>query len=511
MRSRSAAVPARWGGLQRRVRLLVPAPVRRLDLALFQAVARRHAPLLDGSLPALSRAANHSRLWLGLAAVLAGGGRRERRAALRGVAAIGATSLVTNLPAKLLTGRTRPDIRLVPEGRRLPRAPTSTSFPSGHAASAFAFATAVTAEQSRLRWPLLGLASAVAASRVYTGVHYPGDVLVGSALGVAMARATLRWWPADDPAPALAPPVTPEARVGPDGTGLVVVANVGAGDRRSQDAVRRLRRRLPAVRTVEAAPDDALDDVMRRAAGTARALAVAGGDGTVSAAAQVARDQGIPLLVVAAGTFNHLARDLGLQAPDAAVRAVGEGRVVAVDLAAVDGRVFVNALGVGLYPQFVARRERLERRVGKWPAAVVAALVTLTAGRPAHVEVDGRPRRVWVLSVGNGHHRSDRFARAHRARLDAGRLEIRLLHAEGPLARVRLLLAVLSGRPERSRTHERRTTGRVRLRVLDHGARLARDGELEDAGGELEVGVLPGALLALQPRPDGPGRDHPVT
>ena len=182
---------SRLQGLQGRVRRLVPAPVRRADRRVFRAVARAHLPLVGSVLPLLSRAANRSGLWVGVAAVLAGvGGRSGRRAGLRGLLAIALSSAVTNLPAKLLTGRTRPDAAIVPEVRRLARVPTSTSFPSGHAASAFAFATAVAAERPRLRAPMTVLAGAVAFSRVSTGVHYPGDVLVGSAVGVAVARAT---------------------------------------------------------------------------------------------------------------------------------------------------------------------------------------------------------------------------------------------------------------------------------------------------------------------------------
>ena len=68
--------------------------------------------------------------------------------------------------------------------------PTSTSFPSGHSASAFAFAGAVAGTTPVLGAPLRGLAVAVAYSRVHTGVHYPGDVIVGSVVGATIGEAT---------------------------------------------------------------------------------------------------------------------------------------------------------------------------------------------------------------------------------------------------------------------------------------------------------------------------------
>ena len=69
--------------------------------------------------------------------------------------------------------------------------PDSTSFPSGHSASAFAFAGAVAGSLPVLAAPLRGLAAAVAYSRVHTGVHYPGDVVVGSLVGATIGEATV--------------------------------------------------------------------------------------------------------------------------------------------------------------------------------------------------------------------------------------------------------------------------------------------------------------------------------
>ena len=112
------------------------------------------------------------------------GGHRGRRAAATGLAGIAVTSLVVNQPMKLAGERARPDRQLlgVPERRWVPM-PRSTSFPSGHSASAAAFAVAVGQTLPGLRYPLRAAATVVAFSRVYTGVHYPGDVLAGVAVG----------------------------------------------------------------------------------------------------------------------------------------------------------------------------------------------------------------------------------------------------------------------------------------------------------------------------------------
>jgi undecaprenyl-diphosphatase len=143
---------------------------------------RRRAPALDRSLVAITRAANYTRLWLAIAGGLAlCGGPRGRRAAGRSVIALAIAAAVANGPAKLLVRRRRPFHRSQPA---LIHMPSSTSFPSGHSAAAFAFATAASAELPPLAPVLLPLAAAVAYSRVHTGVHYPSDVVAGVAIGI---------------------------------------------------------------------------------------------------------------------------------------------------------------------------------------------------------------------------------------------------------------------------------------------------------------------------------------
>lgn len=175
--------------------------VTRHDQRLLDLVGRAESGLLDDVLPRLGVAANYGRLWMGVAAGLAVTGRpRARRAALSGLVALGVASATTNIVVKGLSGRTRPRTDGVPLVRRLRRPPVTTSFPSGHSASAAAFATAACLRMPVLAVPLGALAAAVAVSRVVTGAHYPSDVVAGAAMGVAAAvvtdRARRRFWPA---------------------------------------------------------------------------------------------------------------------------------------------------------------------------------------------------------------------------------------------------------------------------------------------------------------------------
>jgi membrane-associated phospholipid phosphatase len=163
-----------------------------LDRDAYRSVAKTDTPGLDRWVRGLSQAANYSKLNLGAAGLLATlGGPKGRRAALLGLASVAVTATVVNVLIKPLGRRSRPDRGGVALRRHV-RMPISRSFPSGHTAAAFAFATGAGQELPSSRPPLLALAALVGYSRVHTGVHYPSDVIVGALCGVALAEATGR-------------------------------------------------------------------------------------------------------------------------------------------------------------------------------------------------------------------------------------------------------------------------------------------------------------------------------
>jgi undecaprenyl-diphosphatase len=170
------------------------ADARNVDHAVYAAIARTPTPMLDRGMGALSHAANHSLLWMTSAAALAlVGGRSGRQAAAQGLVSVALTSAVVNLAVKRVGRRQRPDRagEDVPTARHV-QMPTSLSFPSGHSAAAFAFATGVGNKLPIVAGPLHAVAGVVAYSRVHTGVHHPSDVVVGSVLGTILAQLTTR-------------------------------------------------------------------------------------------------------------------------------------------------------------------------------------------------------------------------------------------------------------------------------------------------------------------------------
>ena len=462
----------------------------RADLALYRKAARWNPPGLDAVLPRLTSSANHGLLWFGVSILLAGGHRR--RAAVRGLASLALASATANVPAKLAARRTRPELQPVPLPRRLLRQPTTTSFPSGHSASAAAFATGVLMESPLIGLPVAVLASGVAYGRVHTGVHYPGDVVAGMALGVGSAMVVRRIWPVRPDRPAFARPASRPAPALPDGAGLTVVINerAGAGSQ-AGEVEAELHRLLPQAEVVRCGPDDDVATCLVAAAEHAKVLGVMGGDGTVNCAAGIALDRRLPLAVLPGGTLDHFAGELGVRSLEDVVAAVRAGSAVEITVGSAaeagDDLYFLNTFAVGVYPELVREREKRERQIGKWPAMAVAMARILRRAEPVTVEVDGQTRRLWTLFAGNGHYHPAGFAPSWRERLDDGCIDVRLIDADQPLSRLRLVAAVLTGRLGKSRVYEQRLVGTLPVRSRQGGLRIARDGEVGEGPGHLTL------------------------
>ncbi|SEG93162.1 undecaprenyl-diphosphatase [Thermomonospora echinospora] len=475
-----------------------------IDRWAFDAVATARLPGLEYVLPRLSRAADNGVLWFTTAAVLGTTRRpRLRRAALRGSIAIALASPAVNLLGKHAFRRPRPVVDLVPQVRIRWKLPTSHAFPSGHSASAAGFATGVALEASPIvAVPVAVTAAAVAFARVYTGAHYPGDVLAGISIGVAAALGTRLVWPARPPVATTVHGLFVPGLVTEDGRGVVAVVNTGAGG--GDGVTGLLARELPAAEIVRADPQDDLTKLLDEAAGRARVLAVVGGDGTVNAGARAALRHGVPLLTVPGGTLDHFSRALGIEHPADAVAAYRAGRLTRVDVGTVrqpgEEAIFLNTASFGAYTDLVDRRERLEQRIGKWPATAVAAVRTFRRAAPIEVSVDGRPRRVWLAFVGNGVYGSHGPAPTWRRRLDDGRLDVRLISfSGGHVSRLRALAAVLFGHLHLTPGYSRWKTTSLTLTAPHGDLRVARDGETHAVSPPVEFGKRPAALTVFCP------------
>lgn len=451
---------------------------------------------IDRGLRALTTSANHGLLWFGVGAVLAATGKRGRRAALRGITSLAEASLVSNTLIKPLVGRRRPAGDRVSRLRQIGKQPWTSSFPSGHAASAAAFATGAAVEWPATAAVLAPLAGAVAYSRVHVGVHYPSDVVTGAAIGAGIAAVGAKIWPAKPFAPA----EMPDAAAPPllDGAGLLLLINSASGT--AAGAEQAIKDLLPKARFVRWDPGKhGVAEAMARVlddpgAEPVRALGVAGGDGTVASVARVALDRGLPLAVFPAGTLNHFAGALALDSYADTAAAIRDGRAGAVTVADLNGELFLNTAGLGGYPELVERRDRLSHRIGKWPAAAVALWRTARKHQPMTVTINGDRVPVWAMFIGNGRYTPRGLAPAWRERLDDGVLDAQFLRADRRFSTTIAVLASLIGLVERTHVYGTVQAPELTIEVDGEPVPAAHDGEVTDPADSFRLRVLPRPL-----------------
>ncbi len=480
------------------------AAIDRWDVSASNDVAKAKFPaVVDRGLPWLTWAADKSKLWMVVSAVLvAPGNKRARRAAARGLGSIAVASVLANQVGKRALPRRRPRLDNVPIRRIARHVPVSSSFPSGHSASAAAFAVGVAVECPPLALPIGALAGAVMFSRIYTGVHFTSDVLAGAALGAAVAGVGAVAAPAhhEQLRRSAAEPGRPQPPR-PTGQGLVAVLNKCAGSA-GQQILDELRSALPDAELLELSDGDDIVEMMQKAAQRAEVLGAAGGDGTINAAAAAAMASDVPLLVIPAGTFDHFAGDIEMTELSDAIDALRTGRAVRVDVGDAGGQPFLNTASLGSYPEFVKVRERWQDRLGKPIAATVAIITVLRRCPPLTAEVDGVPRRLLLLFIGNGDYRPRGFVPRWRRCLDAGHLDVRLADEARGGSMWRLVVGTLTADLYRSSRYVEVRQPSITVKITGNTGYLARDGEIEDAPHEVIFSVRRQALTVYR----GPAR-----
>ncbi|MEK8226608.1 phosphatase PAP2 family protein [Oerskovia sp. M15] len=443
---------------------------------------------------------------------------------MRGLGTLAVASVASNLLGKGLFGGDRPIPRSSPRPAAAPL-PHDPSFPSGHSASAAAFAAGVTIE-----WPVAGLvvvplAGAVMYSRLHVGAHWFSDVVAGR-----LSERVSRSWgagscPLPGPLPRRARRPRAEVPALPDGEGLFVVVNTAAGSGRflKVDPLEVLARDLPKARVHVLAEGEDLRELYDRAARVGRRGDGAGPDpARVPGRATRRRDRDQrrrrdrvgrrggrprarpPARRLPGGTLNHFAKAADLTSMSSTIAAVRSGTGVSVDVAElrVDGQeplIVLNTFSLGIYPELVTQRARAEKRLGKWPATVWATTRVLRSAQPLRMSVDGVVGSYWSFFAGVNRYVPQNLAPVERIRLDDGVLDIRTGRAEMRHSRVRLFLETLAGGgastlAERVRPLEPHlavdayTTPKISLRFGDGAPHdpviLAHDGETLELDGD---------------------------
>jgi YegS/Rv2252/BmrU family lipid kinase len=236
-------------------------------------------------------------------------------------------------------------------------------------------------------------------------------------------------------------------------------------------------------------------------------LIVGGGDGTIGAAAAALVGTNTRLGILPLGTLNHFARDLGIPTdlPGAAA-VIAKGKRRRVDVAEMNGRIFINNSAIGLYPLMVVDREVQQKRLGrsKRLAMVVASIrtlarfnhqrLTLTINKERKARLDTP-----LLFVGNNHYRIDLGAPGKRDSIDDGELCVMVMRKN---TRTGLIAASIRALFNRSRADDMvYLDGVERLRVGSHRGQLAvsLDGEVVRSATPLDYRIRKKALVVIAP------------
>ena len=301
---------------------------------------------------------------------------------------------------------------------------------------------------------------------------------------------------------------------------LVIVANPEAGSGDKQAELEAAAGVLSAaghpheVRTLNgSAPDATCRAAARRAAQLGGALVAAGGDGTVNAAVNAAREADVPLGLLPMGTFNYFAREYGSPLePDAAAGVLMSGQARPVAMGELNGRLFFNNAGFGLYTEAVRRRERAKEHLGRYRVvAVAAAIGTLLAGREpftVHMVADDTAavvRTSTVLVFCNSMQLETLGLDAsHCTR--AGTLAVALLRPTRLRHRLRLLLRTALKQLDEDGRVQSFCASEFDVRSARSVIEVAIDGEPVRMPQPLRFRAVPDAVRLIVPNGDGIGR-----
>jgi len=245
----------------------------------------------------------------------------------------------------------------------------------------------------------------------------------------------------------------------------------------------------------------------KAASRNAGCLAVAGGDGSVNAAAAAAREHGVPLGIVATGTFNYFARLYGIP-PEItdAVRVIAAGATQMVDVGEVNGRVFLNNASFGLYTRIIHSRERHKARFGRFRlVAMLSSLGELLRGqKPFSVRIASDEgisvERTSMVSVVNNPLQLEALEPDTRACVQAGSLGVLLLKPTRLRDRLRMLLRTALKDLEQDHRLLTFCTTEFEVESRRSSIELVIDGEITHARTPLLFRAAPNALQLLVPK-----------
>jgi diacylglycerol kinase family enzyme len=250
---------------------------------------------------------------------------------------------------------------------------------------------------------------------------------------------------------------------------------------------------------------EVIELAQRAARGDAEVVVAGGGDGTISSVAAAVINTNKRLGVLPFGTMNHFAKDLDIPLDLAgAIETIVAGHETYVDVAEVNGHVFINNSSLGLYPIIIHKRQKQQRLGwGKWPAYIWAALAVLRRYPflNVRVAVDSAAlnTRTPFVFVGNNKYEMEKLNIGSRAHLDRGELSLYMTNRTGRLGLVRLALRALLRGLHQEKDFVALCTREIWIETRHKHVRVALDGEVTRIVPPLQYRARPRALRVLTP------------
>lgn len=292
-----------------------------------------------------------------------------------------------------------------------------------------------------------------------------------------------------------------------------MIVNGGSGSVLEGETEKSLRQRFIAhgvranVHLAKTGPE--IEQLAAEAAESEAEIVVAGGgDGTISAVAAEVHRAGKVLGVLPLGTLNNFSKDLNVpQSLEGAVRVIAGRNVAEIDLAEVNGRLFLNNSSIGLYPRMVVKREQQQRLgYGKWRAAFWAWLriFTISPFLKVRIKLDGKEflRKIPFVFVGNNEYEMDLYKIGRRKALDSGKLSLYFIHSGGRWGVTLLMWHTVTGSLKQWRDFEAVSTEEITIASSKRRLLVAFDGEVAVIETPLRYRILPKALRVIVPKPE---------
>lgn len=221
-----------------------------------------------------------------------------------------------------------------------------------------------------------------------------------------------------------------------------------------------------------------------------------GGDGTLNSVASQLIGTDTVFAPLPGGTLNHFTKDLGItQELQEAIQRLPKATVRKIDTAMVNGNLFLNNSSIGLYPSSLAERSKLESRLGKWPAAVIASFRAFIRFRVYSATIAGNTYRTPFIFVGNNHYEIDSLM--ERKDLDKGILSVSMIDSNKRSALLKIALLTLIGRAQTAREFTSFTTEKLTIAINKRVVRVSFDGEHRRLDAPIEYAINKKSLKVL--------------